>query len=115
MRIAVLGAGAWGTAMAISLAPRHAVTLFTRSRGHYTAMGSSRTNEKYLPGFAFPPPLELTDDRGTAVRSAELVLVAVPTSALRETLQSTRTNERAAVVLLCKGFEPGAAKLPQQV
>jgi glycerol-3-phosphate dehydrogenase (NAD(P)+) len=115
MRIAVLGAGAWGTAMAINLAPRHAVTLWTRSPAHRAAMETSRTNEKYLPGFAFPSPLEVSDDCDAAVRSAELAVIAVPTSALRDTLQHARSNARAPVVLLCKGFEPGTAKLPQQV
>jgi len=115
MRIAVLGAGAWGTAIGISLAPRHAVTLWTRSPVHCAAMRSSRANEKYLPGLSLPASLEPTDDIEAALRSAELVLVAVPTAALRETLRRTRLNERAPVILLCKGFEPGSAKLPHQV
>ena len=115
MKIAVLGAGAWGTAIAISVAPRHAVTLWTRSPVHCDAMRSSGVNEKYLPGIALPWSLELTSDCESALRKAELLILAVPTSALRETLAYSRSNASAPVVLLCKGFEPGAAKLPHQV
>jgi glycerol-3-phosphate dehydrogenase (NAD(P)+) len=115
MRIAVLGAGAWGTAMAISLAPRHAVALWTRSAAHCEAMRGSGVNDKYLPGVPLPSSLELTDDCESAVGAAELLIVAVPTSGLRPTLAYSRLNARAPVVLLCKGFEPGAAKLPHQV
>jgi glycerol-3-phosphate dehydrogenase (NAD(P)+) len=115
MRIAVLGAGAWGTAIAISVAPRHAVTLWTRSSAHCAAMRSSGVNEKYLPGAALPRSLGLTADCESALHTAELLILAVPTSGLRETLAYSRLNVRAPVVLLCKGVEPGSAKLPQQV
>jgi glycerol-3-phosphate dehydrogenase (NAD(P)+) len=115
MKIGVLGAGAWGTAIAISLAPRHAATLWTRSQSHCAAMRSSRVNEKYLPGLPLPASLELTDDAEAALRGAELVIIAVPTAGLRETLAYTTANDRAPVILLCKGFEPGSAKLPHQV
>ena len=115
MNIAVLGAGAWGTAIAISVAPRHAVTLWTRSEAHCLAMRATRRNDKYLPGFVLPGAIEVTDQVAMALRNAALVIVAVPTAALRETLRHVSAAARAPVVLLCKGFEPGSAKLPQQV
>jgi glycerol-3-phosphate dehydrogenase (NAD(P)+) len=115
MKIAILGAGAWGTAIAISVAPRHAVTLWTRSAAHFDAMRSSGINAKYLPGISLPRSLELTADGESAVRAADLLILAVPTSGLRPTLAYSRLNPGAPVVLLCKGFEPGAAKLPHEV
>jgi glycerol-3-phosphate dehydrogenase (NAD(P)+) len=54
MKIAVLGAGAWGTAVAINLAQRYSVFLWTRSSEHAAAMQSARENARYLPGYAFP-------------------------------------------------------------
>jgi glycerol-3-phosphate dehydrogenase (NAD(P)+) len=111
-----LGAGAWGTAIAISLAPRHAITLWTRNHDHCAHMRVARVNEKYLPGLPLPPAIEITDALGVALNEAELVLVAVPTAALRATLQQIRSAAvRASAILLCKGFEPGSGKLPHQV
>ncbi|MDP2154434.1 MAG: 2-dehydropantoate 2-reductase N-terminal domain-containing protein, partial [Sulfuricella sp.] len=54
MKIAVLGAGAWGTALAISLASRHEVSLWTRNPAQCAAMAEERVNRRYLPGFPFP-------------------------------------------------------------
>jgi glycerol-3-phosphate dehydrogenase (NAD(P)+) len=116
MRIAVLGAGAWGTAIAITLAPRHAVTLWTRAPAHCAAMRSTRANDKYLSGVPLPGALDITDDMASAVRRAELVLVAVPAAGLRATLTEVRSiHARVSVIALCKGFEPGTAKLPHVV
>lgn len=116
MNISVLGGGAWGTAMAISLAPRHSVSLWTRDRAHGASMRSARVNEKYLPGLPLPSAIEITDDLAAALAHAELTLLAVPTGALRETLQRLKaTAALTPVVWLCKGFEPGHAKLPHAV
>ena len=116
MKIAVMGAGAWGTAVAISLAQRHSVQLWTRSPLHCAAMTSARVNERYLPGQSFPPALQVTEDLACAISGAELTLVAVPTSGLRESLQRLkRLGGIGPVVWLCKGFEPGHALLPHEV
>jgi glycerol-3-phosphate dehydrogenase (NAD(P)+) len=116
MNIAVLGAGAWGTAMAISLAPRHSVSLWTRDHAHGARMRNARVNEKYLPGHTLPRTVEVTDDLHAALAHAELTLAAVPTGALRETLQRLNSTSPAMpVVWLCKGFEPAHAKLPHAV
>jgi glycerol-3-phosphate dehydrogenase (NAD(P)+) len=116
MRIAVLGAGAWGTAVAISLAQRHSVYLWTRSSAHCAAMTSARVNERYLPGESFPPAVQVTDDLASSVSGAELTLIAVPTPALRETLQRLKSPGTVRpVIWLCKGFEPGHALLPHEV
>ena len=116
MRIAVLGAGAWGTAIAISLAQRHAITLWTRDPAHCAEMRARRTNEKYLPGFLLPPPLEVSENLVQSLAFADLMLLAVATGGLRETLQRVKAaRARVPAIWLCKGFEPAHAKLPHQV
>ena len=116
MNIAVLGAGAWGTAIASSLAPHHAVMLWARDPTQCAAMRARRVNERYLPGHAFPAALEVSDDIAAALGRAELALVAVTTAALRETLRRvTAVNSQVPLVWLCKGFEPGSASLPHEI
>lgn len=115
MKIAVLGAGAWGTAIAISLAERHTVTLWARDSRQCASMRARRSNETYLPGFALPDSIEVVGSLET-LADAELALLAVTTAGLRETLRSARQmNSGLPVIWLCKGFEPGRAKLPHQV
>src|SRR5688500_5119366 len=112
MKIAVLGAGAWGTAIAITLSQRHAVTLWARDGAQCGAMRSARLNDKYLPGLAFPPTLEVAGGLHEALSGAEFALVAAPTAGLRETLErAAAVNASVPVIWLCKGFEPGRAKL----
>jgi glycerol-3-phosphate dehydrogenase (NAD(P)+) len=116
MKIAVLGAGAWGTAIAISLARRDAVALWTRDAGQRAAMGATRRNDKYLPEHAFPPPLDISDEVRGAVGGADLVLIGVSTSGLRATLREVReARADAPIIWLCKGLEPERAKLPHEV
>ena len=116
MKIAVLGAGAWGTAISSHLAQRHEVTLWVRNAAHFAAMRSARSNERYLPGFTLSPGLTLDNELAAAVTGCELALVAVSTSGLRSTLRRLREAHGAApVVWLCKGFEKDRAKLPHQV
>ena len=116
MKIAVLGAGAWGTAISLSLAPRHDVTLWARDAGQWAAIRSARSNQRYLPGFILPADLVLENDVAAAVAGRELALVAVTTGGLRQTLERLRNACWAApVVWLCKGFEQEVAKLPHQV
>lgn len=116
MKIAVLGAGAWGTAIAILLAERHAITLWARDGAQCAAMRAARCNQRYLPGFELPAGVQITEDFAHALGGCELVLAAVATSGLRETLRRYRdARVNAPVVWLCKGFEREQAKLPHQV
>jgi glycerol-3-phosphate dehydrogenase (NAD(P)+) len=116
MRIAVLGAGAWGTAIAISLARRHAVALWSRDSAQRARMRAARRNEKYLAEYAFPPQLEICDDIGLALQGAALALVAVSTSGLRATLrEAIAARADTPLIWLCKGFEPERGKLPHEV
>lgn len=116
MKIAVLGAGAWGTALAISFAPRHQVTLWARSVEQVAAMQTNRSNQRYLPNLVFPESLQVTADLDAAMRQAELLIVAVPVSSLRSTLQQIATlPEGLPVLWLCKGFEAQTSQLPHQI
>jgi glycerol-3-phosphate dehydrogenase (NAD(P)+) len=116
MNVAVLGGGAWGTAVAINLAHRHRVTLWARSPEQCALMSAQRENARYLPGFGFPENLGVSSNLAEAIRTSELILVAVPTAALRETIARVAlAGVPAPLVALCKGFEPASAKLAHEV
>ena len=105
MRICVLGAGAWGTALAVNAADRHVVTLWARDDAQLAAMASARQNNRYLPSVPLPASLGLTS--GTvqaAARDADLVIVATPMAALREQLGAL-AGVTVPVAWLCKGVE----------
>ncbi len=116
MNITVLGAGAWGTALAISFSSQHKVTLWARDPAQIDAMRSARCNRRYLPEAALPDNLSLESDFAAALRGAELLLLAIPTAALRTTLLSVaRSGHSCPMIWVCKGFEAETAKLPHQV
>ena len=116
MRIAILGAGAWGTALGIALAPRHAITLWCRDPQQGGQLAATRVNARYLPDIVIPDTVQIAADADAVLQSCELVIVAVPTAALRETVCRVAQQKRALdVVWLCKGFESGSAKFPHQV
>ncbi|MCX8004247.1 MAG: NAD(P)-binding domain-containing protein, partial [Burkholderiaceae bacterium] len=103
MRIAVLGAGAWGTALAVAAAARHEVRLYARDAIQAAQIGARRENVRYLPGVALPATLTVTADLQDAVAGAELLVVATPVSGLRPTLAALRaTSAPVPVVWLCK-------------
>ena len=116
MNVAILGAGAWGTALAISLSVHHRVTLWTNEAAQAEAMSASRSNQRFLPDVALPQELQFSTDLDAALADAELVLVAVPTSALRTVLsQVAQRSAPMQVIWVCKGFEADTAQLPHQV
>ena len=116
MHLAVLGAGAWGTAMAISLAKRHDVCLWTRSQSQADAMSAARTNARYLPGEFFPSGLIVSSDLVSAMTDARMIVAAVPTGAFRDLLkQLAGMASLAPVVWLCKGYERNTGKLPHEI
>ena len=112
MRITVLGAGAWGTAMAMAaaagLAP-HAVRLWARDAAQAAAMAQAGQNTRYLPGLPLPPALQVVAGSAlAAVADADLVILGTPMSALRAQLHELRAL-RVPVAWLCKGVEPAHA------
>ena len=116
MNIAVLGAGAWGTAIAVNLAARHPITLWARDPAQAAALQAQRENRRYLPGIALPSTLSIGADLNDALRDANLVLAAMTTAGLRDILRQLKTARcDTPVVWLCKGFEREHAQLPHQV
>ncbi|WP_421956340.1 NAD(P)H-dependent glycerol-3-phosphate dehydrogenase [Polaromonas sp.] len=112
MNIIVLGAGAWGTALAVSAAssraaPGHQVTLWARDAAQLETLQSARANSRYLPGISFPDSLKLAGGEGSldeAVKGQDLIIIATPVSAVRGLLQSL-ANASVPVAWLSKGFE----------
>jgi len=116
MKISVLGAGAWGTALAISLATRHSVMLWARDEQQAATMQSSRTNQRYLPDMPFPPALQISSALDGVWAESELLIVAVPVSSLRGILQCIAASPVVTpVIWLCKGFEAQTSQLPHQI
>src|SRR5580765_6666612 len=116
MKIAILGAGAWGSGLAIAFCDKHRVTLWARDAALASSIGAERCNTRYLPGVAIPDRVLVTADLGAALAQCDLVLVATPTAALREVLESVRAaGFEGPVVWACKGFEQASAKIPHQI
>lgn len=115
MRISVIGAGAWGTALAIAAARRHRVLLWARDASQAQQMAAQRRNERYLPHAAWPEQLAVTADHSAALAHAEggLVIVATPMASLRERLAALSPD--SCVFWLCKGFESATGALGHQV
>ncbi|HET7197187.1 MAG TPA: NAD(P)H-dependent glycerol-3-phosphate dehydrogenase [Burkholderiales bacterium] len=113
MKVAVLGAGAWGTAISCVLAKRMEVCLWARDAAQAQAIRDTRRNERYLPGVALPASLSVAADLAAAASGAELLLAATPVAGLREVLG--KLGRPGALVWLCKGFEPGSGALPHQI
>ena len=117
MNISILGAGAWGTALAVALAPRQSVMLWARDAQAIDAMANTRENAHYLPGAALPAALQVSSDLDTAVAHARdgVLIVATSVAGLRPMLHALKNLRIPNVVWLCKGFEEGSALLPHQV
>jgi glycerol-3-phosphate dehydrogenase (NAD(P)+) len=120
MNISILGAGAWGTALAIALAERHRVVLWGRDASAMRDAEARRENAAYLPGFALPAGLIATADFEAAVSHVAgdgepLLIVASSMAGLRPLAQRLRTHRIPNIVWLCKGFEEKTQLLPHQV
>jgi glycerol-3-phosphate dehydrogenase (NAD(P)+) len=108
-RITVLGSGAWGTAIALSLANRggHDVTLWSHRAEAADALSSDRENRHFLPGFRFPDSLQITAEDTLAVAEAEILVCVVPSEFLRATMARLVPHMRRGQVLVSatKGIE----------
>ena len=115
MRIAILGAGAWGSALAVSLSSHHAVSLWTRARSDCDAIASRRSS-RYLPGISIPGAVAIEADLARAMAGCDLVLVATATSGLRDIARAVAALDASpSLVWACKGFETHTELLPHQV
>jgi glycerol-3-phosphate dehydrogenase (NAD(P)+) len=112
----VLGAGSWGTALAIQFARAgHPAVLWGRDPGHVAALAAVRRNERYLPTVTFPEGLEITGDLESAVEAAEDVLVVVPSHGFRALIERLVELPVRRLAWATKGFELATGLLPHQV
>jgi glycerol-3-phosphate dehydrogenase (NAD(P)+) len=115
---AVLGAGSWGTALALQLARSgHTTLLWSHTMDHYQIMCDTRSNDKYLPGIAFPETLQPVFDLADTVAQVRDILVVVPSHVFRETLQKLKPylREHHRLAWGTKGLEQGTRKLLHQL
>lgn len=115
---AVLGAGSWGTALAMLLADNgHRTILWAHTTSHADTLQRDRSNERYLPGIAFPVGLEISAELTQVVASADIILLVVPSHAFRETLHKLKPllQPQHKVAWGTKGLEPDTRKLLHQL
>lgn len=113
MKLGIAGAGAWGTALAISLSARHDVVLWMRSAGHAAALDRERENTRYLPGAKIPAAVRI-GSRIDILAGSDAIVCAVPMAGLREVLRQL-PGPPVPLLLACKGFERDCALLPHEV
>ena len=109
--VAIVGAGAWGTALAVHLAgvaEPPALRLCGRDPATARAMAASRENSRYLPGIALPPEIDVVSEPTAAIAGASLIIVATPVGALTGVAQALRSHTKAPLVWLGKGFVASA-------
>ena len=116
MNLTVLGAGAWGTALAINASERHATRLWARDDEQVQKMQAQRRNERYLPGVALPDSLQVSSDFDSSVAHASdgLIVIATPMSGLSDMLKRL-PGDPPGVLWLCKGFQEGTGWLGHEV
>ncbi|REL31489.1 NAD(P)H-dependent glycerol-3-phosphate dehydrogenase [Thalassotalea euphylliae] len=117
-KISVIGAGSYGSALAICFARNgHPTVLWGRDQAQMQAMASSRSNEKYLPGSKFPESLIIEPDLASAVKASDIVLVVVPSHVFGDMLRQVKLhlNDNAKLAWATKGLDPDSGHLLQEV
>lgn len=117
IRVAVIGAGSWGTTVA-SLAAKNADTILWARRSDIAKdVDANHVNSAYLPGFSLTPTLRATDDLAEAVSQADVLVLGVPSHGFRQTLEDAAGHLRpwVPVVSLAKGFEVGTGMRMTQI
>jgi glycerol-3-phosphate dehydrogenase (NAD(P)+) len=116
MRFAVLGAGSWGTALAIQLAHNNPTILWGRDAEKMTVMDQSGSNPFYLPDYDFPANLTVAKDLDQAIDNSDAVLVVCPSHAFGEILNQIKPMLKGRpVAWASKGFEPGTGRFLHEV
>jgi len=116
MIFSVIGAGSWGTALAMQMARNGITYLWGRNPAHIEAMQASRSNEKYLPRVKFPENLQLESDLQKTIENSDAVLVVSPSHAFAEILKRIQPFlQHRPVAWASKGFEPGSGRFLHEV
>lgn len=117
MKIAVYGAGAWGTALALAFNHRHQITLWSREADHVSELDQLRINHKFLPGFTLPTDMAFSHCLPSTANQADLHLIVTPLAGLRDTLRgiAQHSNSSTPILWACKGLEANTGKLPHQI
>ncbi|MBL8517090.1 MAG: NAD(P)-dependent glycerol-3-phosphate dehydrogenase [Betaproteobacteria bacterium] len=116
MKLAVLGAGAWGTALATSFSREHTVMLWARDAAQAAAIRQSRVNQRYLPGLPLPEAVAVTAALDDAISAADLIVLVTSTAGMAPVLSSLRgLDARIPLLWACKGFEVSTGRLPHQI
>ena len=117
MRVAVIGAGSWGTTVASVVAPNASTVLWARNAELVAAMSSTRRNDRYLPDAPLPDDLEFTASLKEAVSSADVVVMGVPSHGFRDVVSEAAQFVRpwVPVVSLSKGLERSSLKRMSEV
>jgi glycerol-3-phosphate dehydrogenase (NAD(P)+) len=114
MHIAILGAGAWGTALAIHFSHTHQVTLWARQ--HADALSQHRVNSRYLPDISLPLSIHIEANLSQALLNTDLALIATPMAGLRPTLERlAQACYQSPVLWACKGLEQKTMLLPHKI
>lgn len=115
-RIAVLGAGAWGTALAQAFSPHHDVVLWGRNPAQLQDIASTREHARYLPGIRLHDALRYDSDLARAVSGADLHLVATPIAGLRACVRELhRLQPGTPLLWACKGLEAGSGQFAHEI
>ena len=116
-KVAVLGAGSWGTALAVELATRHQVMLWGHTPAEVEAMRRDRENRHYLPGITFPAGLQVTLDLAEAIHEAREILIVVPSHAFASVCAQLAELHPAleSIAWATKGFDPASKTLLSEV
>lgn len=116
MKFAVLGAGSWGTALAMQLSRNNPTVLWGRNQAGMEAMQKTRSNEQYLPGIKFPEKLIIETDLKTAIAQSDAVLVVCPSHAFGDILHQIKPLLGSRpLAWASKGFEPGTGRFLHEV
>jgi glycerol-3-phosphate dehydrogenase (NAD(P)+) len=115
MKLVVLGAGAWGTALAISFSNRHEVALWSRDEDHVAELAATRENRRYLPGVTLPDSVNVEKKLNVALANADLSLIATSTTGLGATTDLLcREAPNLSIIWACKGFDRATGLLPHE-
>lgn len=117
VKFAVIGGGAWGTALAVAMARSSPVSLYSANSDLVSSIEIHRENRRYLPGVALQEEIQVTTSLRSALDGADGVVMAVPTKGLRRTIEECESVLKAssAYLITCKGFESRSGSLPFQI